>query len=503
MSSTFHFSEIIHAVFRLLINNDLQPLNASAKLIAKKIATKTIDPDLANRVRGRRPLKPERPVEWIINNKLAYDLFALVQGEEPVLLVLDASTRRQIETNLIQNSKTQAIGRLAGGIAHDFNNLLTAIIGHSNSALENIELSAIPIPKSIKTDLESIYNYSIRSGSMVRQLLAFAREQDLTPELIYIQDRLHDIWTLLDQLAGEMVQLECQIDPKTSPIRMDGSQLEQIFINLVVNARDAMPFGGSIIFEVQNEIINNYRKNRGEVILPGKYTRIRVIDSGSGIDCQTMERIFDPYYTTKGVGQGTGLGLAMIDGIMRQSGGFVTVENSAQSLKGAQFDLLFPSLRYSSSIRKNLQQANKTKQTNKQDSKEKNQDLNYAYTVLLVEDEESVRKILAHTLKHGAAKVIAVANGDFALDVIEDINIDVLVTDLIMPGITGNKLIVKIRQEIGEIPTLCISGYADHELFADIHEMENVKIITKPFDMKTIRKEVLTMAKKQYIRKKH
>ncbi|MEJ1990799.1 MAG: ATP-binding protein, partial [Maritimibacter sp.] len=268
--------------------------------------------------------------------QISLEQFQDDDGVAMVAVMNDATELKSLETQFVQSQKMQAIGQLAGGVAHDFNNLLTAISGHCDLLLLRHDEQDPDYG-----DLSQIAQNANRAAALVGQLLAFSRKQTLRPEVIDLADTMGDLTHLLGRLVGERVQLEFRADPEVRPVRADKRQLEQVLMNLVVNARDAMmPEGGTIMLQIENMSLSHPLERDRAVVMPGEYVSIKVVDHGSGIPADKLTKIFEPFFTTKGAGKGTGLGLSMVYGIVKQSGGFIFVDS--EEGKGAIFTLYFP-----------------------------------------------------------------------------------------------------------------------------------------------------------------
>ncbi len=361
-------------------------------------------------------------------------------GEAEVLGVLqDATALKRLEAQFTQSQKMQAVGQLAGGIAHDFNNILTAITGHCDLLLLRHRPDDLD-----HEDLQQIQQNAYRAGALVKQLLAFSRKQTLVPERIDLTEVLGELAHLLNRLLGGAVHLDLNHAPVPIALRVDKGQFEQVIVNLAVNARDAMPTGG--VLRIESEVMElTVAAERDRVRVPaGSYAVIRVVDSGTGIPADIMPQIFEPFFTTKRTGEGTGLGLATVYGIVKQSGGFIFVDSAHG--EGTEFQLWFP-------LCTTPAEAAQKVVTRRRAATEG--------VVLLVEDEAPVRAFAARALRLRGLTVLEAASGEQALEIAAtDVKIDIFVTDVILPGLTGPEWVEQALQGRAGTPVVFISGYA-------------------------------------------
>ena len=396
-------------------------------------------------------------------------LRALTTGPDGYTLAVmnDATELKSLEAKFTQSQKMQAIGLLAGGVAHDFNNLLTAISGHCDLILLHHDRSDLDYP-----DLMQIQQNTNRAAALVRQLLALSRQQALKFVTLDLEETMSDLIHLLNRLVGEKVTLTLQHGEKVAPIRSDRRQFEQVLMNLVVNARDAMPMGGEIRIVTETCALPDGLV-RAEVHMPaGTYTRISVQDDGIGMPPCVLAKVFDPFFTTKRLGEGTGLGLSTVYGIVKQSGGYIFAD-SAEGV-GTTFSLYFAAQKQVVA-EKPLSKPNL--QTTALDERRA--------LVLLVEDEAPVRSFAARALELQGHRVIEAESGEAALEILEDPNIrpDFFVTDVIMPGIDGPGWIAKIRDRFPDTPVLFVSGYAEDGRVAAQSRISNASFLGKPFSL--------------------
>jgi two-component system cell cycle sensor histidine kinase/response regulator CckA len=385
-----------------------------------------------------------------------------------VLHLLDISARKDLEKQFVQSQKMQAVGQLAGGIAHDFNNLLTAIMGFCDLLLQRHTAGDPSF-----ADINHIQQNSTRAAGLVRQLLAFSRQQKLTPKVLNITDTLAELGHLLRRLLGESVGLDIQHSRDLWLVRVDQTQLEQVIINLAVNARDAMTDHGALTITTANITLEKPQRLGTEDMLAGEYVLIRVTDTGSGIPVDIIERIFDPFFSTKDVGAGTGLGLATVYGIMKQTGGYIGVDSVVG--RGTSFSLYIP--RYDG-----VEEKKATKEIGDL------ADLTGSGVILLVEDEDPVRLFGARALRNKGYEVIEARSGEAALEILntEPRHIDLLITDMMMPVIDGPTLIRIIREKMPNLKVMCISGYAEENMRKRLEDQADIAFLAKPFSLKQL-----------------
>ncbi|WP_375690852.1 ATP-binding protein [Pseudooceanicola sp. LIPI14-2-Ac024] len=394
------------------------------------------------------------------------------EGEVRLLAVLsDATELKTLEAQFVQSQKMQAIGQLAGGVAHDFNNLLTAISGHCDLLL----LRHDPGDPDY-SELIQIHQNANRAASLVGQLLAFSRKQTLRPELLDLRDTLSDLTHLLNRLVGERVMLSVTHDPLLRPIRADKRQLEQVIMNLVVNARDAMPDGGEIRVETETlRLSEPLRRDRVEVPA-GEYVSVKVIDNGRGITPDKLTKVFEPFFTTKRVGEGTGLGLSTAYGIVKQTGGYIFVDSDPGV--GTCFTLLFPV--HEGDSRQEMPVLPRTGAPPRPGRGQIAEGI-----VLLVEDEAPVRAFAAQALRLRGYTVIEAESAEAALDLLADgkLKVDLFVTDVVMPGRDGPSWVREALERRPDTAVVFVSGYAE-EHFADSHAgIPNSVFLPKPFSL--------------------
>ncbi len=380
---------------------------------------------------------------------------------------LDTTEQRNLEIQFAQSQKMQAVGQLAGGVAHDFNNLLTAMIGFCDLLL----LRHRPGEQSFG-DIMQIKQNASRAANLVRQLLAFSRQQTMKPKVLNITDVLAELAHLLRRLLGDTIRLKLTHGRDLGLVRVDQGQLEQVIINLAVNARDAMAGDGTVEIRTSNVSRSGPQRLGHEMLPPGDYVLIEVIDEGMGIPKENLGRIFEPFFSTKEVGSGTGLGLSTVYGIVKQTGGYIFVESEPG--KGATFLIFLP---------RHGEEAGDAPATAR--DAEANQDLTGAGTVLLVEDEDPVRLFSARALRNKGYTVVEAASGEEALEVIgkNGDTIDLLITDVVMPRMDGPSLIREVRETIPDIKVICISGYAEDAFRKKLDRSADIHFLPKPFSL--------------------
>ena len=392
-----------------------------------------------------------------------------------VLHFIDSTDQRQLELQFAQSQKMQAVGQLAGGVAHDFNNLLTAIIGFCDLLL----LRHQPGDESF-ADIMQIKQNSNRAANLVRQLLAFSRRQTLRPSVLEVTDVLAELSHLLRRLIGEGIELEIRHTRDLWPVRVDQGQFEQVVINLVVNARDAMSGNGAVSISTRNETNAAPRQMSHEVMPPGDYTVIEITDTGTGIPKEHLEKIFEPFFTTKEVGAGTGLGLSTVFGIIKQTGGYIHAESEPG--RGASFQIYLP--------RHQPSQAELAEQS--VESADSVADLTGIGTILLVEDEDAVRLFASRALRRKGYTVLEANSGFAALDLLDEHEggIDLLVSDVVMPAMDGPTLSRHVLERFPTTKVIFISGYAESEFRANLESDAEISFLPKPFSLNQLAAKV-------------
>ena len=417
------------------------------------------------------PPKPEfvRATHQPRDVYLQISLERILEGGETLLLAAlsDATKLKTLEAQFVQSQKMQAIGQLAGGVAHDFNNLLTAISGHCDLLLLRHDEGDPDY-----ADLVQIHQNANRAASLVGQLLAFSRKQTLKPEAIEFRETLDDLAHLLNRLVGEKISLSLQHDPDLKPIRADKRQLEQVIMNLVVNARDAMPEGGEVRITTRMERLSAPLERDRATIPAGEYVVVTVRDEGVGIAPDRLQKVFEPFYTTKRTGEGTGLGLSMAYGIVKQTGGFIFVDSVPGS--GTEFTLYFPAHDKPAA----LPDARPTEEGRATHARQ-------GEVVLLVEDEAPVRAFAARALKMKGYKVLEAESAEEALAILddEDLSVDVFVTDVVMPGMDGPSWVSRALEKRPGGRVIFVSGYAEDSFPDQQARIPNSVFLPKPFSL--------------------
>ncbi len=392
-----------------------------------------------------------------------------------VLHFIDLTEKRALEAQFVQSQKMQAIGQLAGGVAHDFNNLLTAIIGFCDLLL----LRHKPGDPSFG-DIMQIKQNSNRASNLVRQLLAFSRQQTLRPKVHDMGDILYELSHLIRRLIGASIELDLVHGQDLGLVKVDEGQMEQVLINLAVNARDAMEGSGTLKIETENFTVRKKKKLISEDLPPGHWVMIKVSDTGCGIPKENMQRIFEPFFTTKGVGEGTGLGLATVYGIIRQTDGYLDVESKVG--KGTTFVIYLP---------RTDEMADDAAGDPAEEETIEAKDLTGTERILLVEDEDAVRTFSERALTNKGYEVMTADSGESALqlyETLEDQAIDLLVTDVVMPNMDGPTLAQRIRQSNPKLKIVFMSGYTEDKL--KDHMGENIFFLPKPFTLKQLAAKV-------------
>ena len=392
-------------------------------------------------------------------------------GDAAVLLLLkDNSEEAKLKRQVAQATKMQVVGQLAGGVAHDFNNILTAIIGHCDLML----MRHTP-GDSDYDDIQQIKSNSNRAAGLTRQLLAFSRQQTLRPQVLQLPDTVSEVSHLLKRLLGENVELVVKHGRSLGPVRADPGQLEQVIVNLAVNARDAMAEKGGGTLTIQTYSVKaDQVAELGSDILPiADYSALSVTDTGCGISPGVLAKVFEPFFTTKEVGKGTGLGLSTVYGIVKQSGGFIFADSKVG--EGTRFVIYLPVHREDATAAKSRKSA-----------KSKESELWGSGTVLLVEDEPTVRAVAERALTRHGYRVITADNGEEALEVLaRGEEIDLLLSDVVMPGMDGPTVVREARKSRPELKILFMSGYAEEQLRNSI-DVDNVNFLPKPFSVQEL-----------------
>jgi two-component system cell cycle sensor histidine kinase/response regulator CckA len=400
------------------------------------------------------------------------------ETEAAIVYLLETTERRTLENQINQSQKMDMVGQLAGGIAHDFNNVLSAIM-MANDFLLNAHK---PTDPSFQ-DIMQIKQNATRAATLVRQLLAFSRRQTLRPQVLDLGDALSDLTMLLRRLIGEKVKLDLVHGRDLWPVKVDVSQFEQVIVNLAVNARDAMPEGGSLTVRTANLTADDAAHLAYKGMPAADYVRIDISDTGTGIPADIVDKIFEPFFSTKEVGKGTGLGLSTVYGIVKQTGGFVYVDSEAG--KGTSFHIFLP--RHHAELEAQIDPAlanGAARESSPAEAKPRT-DLTGQGTILLVEDEEGLRSLNARGLRSRGYSVIEASNGIEAMEALEEKNgaVDLVVSDVVMPEMDGPTLLKTMRGRNPDLKIIFVSGYAEDAFEKSLPENQQFAFLPKPFTL--------------------
>jgi signal transduction histidine kinase/CheY-like chemotaxis protein len=391
-------------------------------------------------------------------------------ADKVILYLVDVSEQKALETKFAQSQKMQAVGQLAGGVAHDFNNLLTVIIGNSEFLLSRHQAG----DPSFR-EINDIHQNAIRAANLVRQLLAFSRQQTMQPRVLDLRVVTSELGELLRRLLREGIDLRMEQAEGLWPVYADEAQLTNAIINLVVNARDAMPKGGTVSIRTANETLKDATSIGSATMMPGDYVRIDVADTGIGIPKEYVGKIFEPFFTTKPTGQGTGLGLATVYGIVKQMRGFISVESEVG--RGTTFSVYLP--RHHGEVDARPEAAPL-------------RDITGEETILLVEDEDGVRSFAARALKQRGYQVLEASGGEQALEIVRARADDIalIITDVVMPNMDGPTLVRAARKLRPDIHVIFMSGYAEEAFRRNEEKAEDLHFLPKPFGLKQLAAKV-------------
>ncbi|MAR56634.1 MAG: hybrid sensor histidine kinase/response regulator [Rickettsiales bacterium] len=479
-----------NAAFHALTRNQLAQ---DAPLLMTTLLDAEDQQAFARYIEEQRANSTPEPVELTLNLPqsdpiivLCYATHLCENADEKCFLLhlIDQTEQKHLEMRFAHSQKMQAVGQLAGGVAHDFNNLLTAMIGFCD-----LLLMRHPAGDPSFADIMQIKQNANRAANLVRQLLAFSRRQTLQPVIIDLTDVLAELSNLIRRLIGENIELEMLHGRDLGQVKADQGQLEQVIINLAVNARDAMKEGGKLRIESRNITIDKaglpepgmVSPSDDDDIQPGDYVLVEIEDTGTGIDEETLKHIFEPFFSTKEIGSGTGLGLATVYGIVKQTGGYVYVRTEVG--KGTTFCLYFT-----------RHEAKKVEEVATEDHRAT--DLTGGETILLVEDETPVRIFAARALRNKGYEILEADSGEHALDVFRDYlgEIDLIVSDVMMPGINGPTMYKQLKTEEAErmagVKVIFISGYAEDAFTESFGEDEHFNFLPKPFTLKQLAAKV-------------
>jgi two-component system cell cycle sensor histidine kinase/response regulator CckA len=406
------------------------------------------------------------------------------ETEAAIVYMLETTERRTLENQINQSQKMESVGQLAGGIAHDFNNVLSAIM-MANDFLLNAHK---PTDPSFQ-DIMQIKQNATRAAALVRQLLAFSRKQTLRPQVIDLGETLSDIGMLLKRLIGEKVTFPGVVHGRDLwPVKADVSQFEQVIVNLVVNARDAMPSGGKLAIRTANVPADEVAKFAYKGMPPADYVLVEVSDTGTGIPADIVDKIFEPFFSTKEVGKGTGLGLSTVYGIVKQTGGFIYVDSEAD--KGTSFRIFLPRHHAEQEVQPEAISNGAAKEQPAEAKRAA--DLTGQGTILLVEDEDGLRSLNARGLRSRGYSVIEASNGVEAMEALEQKNgaIDLVVSDVVMPEMDGPTLLREMRARNPNLKIIFVSGYAEDAFEKSLPENEQFAFLPKPFALSALVEKV-------------
>jgi signal transduction histidine kinase/ActR/RegA family two-component response regulator len=393
-------------------------------------------------------------------------------------VVQDVTERKRLESQFLQAQKMEGIGRLAGGVAHDFNNLLTAILGYIEMANKKLG------PDSAASEyFHSIRHAAERSAALTRQLLAFARRQITEPRLVDLNQLIHQMHELLRRVIGEDIELRAVTRSGLGAVKLDPAQFEQVLMNLVINARDAMPDGGILSIETSNVELDEHYARQHQAVLPGAYVMLAVSDTGIGMNEDVSSHLFEPFFTTKPPGKGTGLGLATCYGIIKQNGGHIWVYSEYG--RGSTFKIFLPRAAGAAETEVLIEPTDA--------------EVNGHETILVVEDEPLVRAITVETLETLGYRVLQASNGEEALTVARAFEepIDVLVTDVVMPAMGGVALTQHMHRERPNLKVLYVSGYTDDAIVHHGVVEPGVQFLQKPFPLATLARRIRELLKQR------
>lgn len=463
------------AAARLMGHTDLSGKNLAEVMEG---LGRSINDRMSDTVKGLNPGRPEMARCYREGQEVFVQLTMsrMKRGDATsVLAVLsDATELKTLEAQFVQSQKMQAVGQLAGGVAHDFNNILTAITGHADLLLHRAD------PRDPNfDDLMQIKQNANRAAALIRQLLAFSRKQTLQPKSLHLDDTLSELSHLLNRLLGEKVDLQTEHGANLFCIRADERQLEQVIVNLVVNARDSMPNGGTVSIKTRNLTLNKELHRDQAIVQPGDYVVVEVRDTGVGIAKDKVSKIFEPFFTTKKVGEGTGLGLSTVYGIVKQSGGFIFVDSEVGV--GSNFLIYLPA---NDEVIDAVEEPPRPA-PNPIDHTGRGR-------ILLVEDEAPVRAFAARALTLRGYSVTEAASGEEALEVLASTStrFDVFVSDVVMPGMDGPSWVREAMKSVPDVKVIFVSGYAEDSFKDGKIEIPNASFLAKPFSLVELTQKV-------------
>jgi PAS domain S-box-containing protein len=468
------------------INESCRKLYKYSREEFKKLAYEDIVPEIGGlKDESSNIAGPDRP--FCLHKKKDGVVFPVevssstfsLNGQKVICNVIrDISERTGLEAKLRQSQRLEAIGRLAGGIAHDFNNLLTIILGYSDLIIQKGRLS-----KDIETDIQEIRKSALRATTFIQQLLAFSRKQILQPKVINLNNLFNNLEKMLKRFIGEDITLIMKYDTELGFVEADPSQIEQVIMNLAINARDAMPKGGRLTIETTNQYLDECSSKQNTVLKSGNYILLTVSDTGHGMDQETKEHIFEPFFTTKDRDKGTGLGLSTVYGIIKQSGGYIWVYS--ETGHGTTFKIYLPRICKPAVEKKEIFVPTKS--------------LEGVESILVVEDEDALRHITCKILKSFGYIVREASNGIEALGLVGDPDrkvIKLLITDVIMPEMSGQELVEKLLSRYPGVKVLFISGYTEDVIIQYGISVEEVAFLQKPFSAYSLARKVRAVLEK-------
>ncbi len=390
--------------------------------------------------------------------------------EKLIIVNRDITERKHLEQQLLLSQRLEAVGKLSGGVAHDFNNILGVIIGYSE-ALQQM----MPADDPMREAVDEIEKAGRRAAALTQQLLAFSRKQVLEPKVLDLNSIVADVEKMLRRLIGEDLELEIVPASALGRVKADRGQIEQVILNLAVNARDAMPHGGKLKVETMNADLNQSDARRLRYVIPGHYVMLQVSDTGTGMSAEVQSHIFEPFFTTKEQGKGTGLGLATVYGVVKQSGGYIWLESELG--KGSRFQVYLPRVEGMEPEAARSQPSFET---------------HGPATILVVEDETSLRKLTCNTLKQSGYKVLEAKDGPEAIEIASQYQgeIHLLFTDVVMPGMSGHQLAEKLSSGGPKMKVLYTSGYTDGAVATHGVLESGVVILRKPFSRAQLQQNV-------------
>lgn len=468
------------------------------KTIVDKSERETIERSISDIANDKRIIEPVE-IKIIGESKIVSFLFVtrlLHHDLKEALLIhlIDITDHKNLEMNFAHSQKMQALGQLAGGVAHDFNNLLTAMLGFSD-----LLLMRHPAGDPSFSDIMQIKQNVNRATSLVRQLLAFSKKQVLNIQLTDANEIIAELSNLIIRLIGENIKLNITYDRELKAVKVDQGQLEQVIINLAVNARDSMSNGGDLIITTKNIRIDDNNRFYQKLITPfvkenienGDYVLITVADDGCGIPKKLINQIFEPFFSTKDISAGTGLGLSTVYGIIKQTGGYLFLETKENI--GTQFYILLKAHEHDSQELVEIQN-NKDNYNISSDFI----DLSGNSVILIVEDEAPVRAVSSYALKNRGYNVLEADNGAEAVKIVKEKEgkIDLIISDIIMPGVNGPDMVKEVHSLYSEIRVIFISGYTEHALMEGVVNNKKIHFMAKPFSLKQLAtkvKEVLSL----------